>query len=140
MWGTAVIAAMAVLMGRSSPAFATTDADTANLAIDTVEVLHGNDMMESLRAHLVTPDAMNVVSGTSLGTQASFAISFAEIPWESFREVSEATGETGPEEDVSEVQATRVTYPNGVVESAVAIYNDRSKTMIVSKTMELSVA
>ena len=136
LWGSAVIAGMAVLMGRSKSAFAVAGSESGRLVVDEVKVLHSSKMMSELRTHLSSKDVANVVSGSSLGRHALAASSLTAIPSEAFTEASQATGERAPDEDISEVQATRVTYSNGIVESAVAIYNHESKTMIVSRIMD----
>ncbi|WP_146113993.1 MULTISPECIES: hypothetical protein [unclassified Arthrobacter] len=136
LWGSAVVAGMTVLMGRTNPATAVSGDLNQDMTVERVRVLHGSDMYDELRAHLSAPDASNVISSDSLGERAKKAATLMEVPSDTFREVSESTGEHAPDGNVSEVQATKVTYSNGVIESAVAIYNHENKTMLVSRRME----
>lgn len=133
---SAVVVGMAALMGRTRPSFAATGAPDEDVGVDNIETLANSEMLQELKAHLATSDASNVVSTTSFGGRARQAAALTEIPSDAFVQASDRTGDSAPDSDVSEVQATRVTYSNGVVESAVSIYNHENKTMIVSRQMD----
>lgn len=136
---SAALAGMVALMGVSKSAIAdpgAPDASNESVTVDDISTLSESEMVEELQLHLASSDISNVVSSSSLGARASQATALTEIPSNSFVRATGNTGEAAPDEDVSEVQATRVVYSSGVTESAVAIYNHQSQTMIVSRQMD----